>query len=89
MRAIQLRCDLTLKSVDVIREVLAKAPSGINIDTMRRRMRVLDTLEKSTDTLQIEDADWLVLKDAIAVYPFAIAHQDLVVIADDIENAKS
>lgn len=48
MRSIPLRDNKQFKSVDVIRDVLAKAPSGINIDEIRRRVPSMKLLVSFT-----------------------------------------
>jgi hypothetical protein len=88
MKTIALRKDTQLKTKDVLTEILSRAPQGMNIDEMRRRMRVLDLLEKNqSETLSLEDADWQMVKQLYVSHPFAMAHKDLLTIGDDVENA--
>lgn len=89
MKTIPLREDGEIKSRDVIAQVAKYAgKEGINVDEMRRRIRILDALDAATgDALQLEDADHAVLVRALKGFPFAVAHRDLLRIVDDIEEA--
>lgn len=91
MKTIRLRDDIAQKSRDVIRQVvtLADQRTGVNIDQMRRRMKVLDALDKANGELRLEDADWEVLKAVYETFPFGMVNKDVLTIADDIRDAKS
>ncbi len=60
----------------------------ITIGEMRQRIRILDALDKSTDTLTLEDADYDRLVALFDVFPFGMAHRDIVALADAIAGAK-
>lgn len=91
MKLISLRDEPPFKSRDVL-ETVAKQPTpgqGINADEMRRRCRLLDSLEKATgDSLLLEDADHAVLSQLIRNFQFGAAHPKLLAIIDDVVDAK-
>lgn len=60
----------------------------ISISEMRQRIRILDVLDKSTDTLTLEDADYDRLVALFDAFPFGMAHRDIVALADAIAGAK-
>lgn len=65
------------KVADLIRTVTSTDQRGMTFADMRKRNRILDALDKSTDELTLEDAEYSMLKDIIQVFPFAIATKDL------------
>jgi hypothetical protein len=75
-------------SRNVIAQVANLSPSRpISVDEMRRRVRILDALEKADDTLLLEDADHAILKAAVEAFPFNVADAGLLRIVDDILEA--
>ena len=90
MKKVILR-DLELfKSSDVIKVVVSQPlqGSGINADEMRKRCRILDALDKSKNELNLEDADYTLLKNLFSSFQFGSAHPLLLKIIDDVLEAK-
>lgn len=68
---------------------LGHPQAGMDLGEMRRRMKVIDKLQGAAgDSVELEDAEHSTLVNALAKFPFAYAHKDFVVIADDVESAK-
>lgn len=90
MKTIQLRDDEKLKTRDVLRVVLEKpgGQTGIGVDEMRRRIRILDKLEKASEKLELEDADYELIKNLYDGFQFAVVDRTLVQISDDLATAK-
>lgn len=92
MKSIPLRDEAPFKSIEVI-TLVVKQPvqgQGINADDMRRRVRLLDALEKADgDSLLLEDADHAVLVRLINGFQFGTADRRLLQIIDDIADAKA
>ena len=90
MKTIKLNDALEVNPRELIRGVVINAPSGANLDQVRKRLRILDALAKANGSpeMQLEDADWELLKSLYAEFKFIKAHQDLVTIYDDIANAR-
>src|SRR5262245_12714966 len=76
---------------DIIRQVV-RAPlnrqQGADIDEIRRSLRVLDAVDRATsDELELEDADWQVLKDKVVGMRWGVIDERLVQFHDDIVGA--
>jgi hypothetical protein len=69
-------------------QIIFSAPAdmskGANVEEMRRSIRILDALDKSTDVLELEDADFVYLKDRVPNAKFAFVHSVLVQFVDDV-----
>lgn len=90
MRSIELSDNTQHQTRDVLKLVLEQGSAqGMNLGEMRKRMGILDKLEKANGALELEDAEWQTLKDIYAQHPWRVAHKDLLAIADAIERAKS
>ena len=61
---------------------------GVNSEEMRKRQRVLDALEKGTDKMSLEDADYETLKECVDKMQWAMVHKDILAFVDDVNNAK-
>lgn len=75
---------------ELLREV-ARRPAdprvGIDIEEMRRAMRVLDALDKATDsTLDLEDADHGYLVEKLKRFRFAFADQKILDLVERISS---
>lgn len=90
MRVIQLREDTPIKSSVLLGTVLGTSPTNsITVDEIRKRVRILDLVENSTDgTLVLEDSDYAFLNRLIQSFPFSVANKDLLSIIDTITEAK-
>lgn len=91
MKIVTLTDCKQIKASDLIRTIVQRtdAQSGISIDQMRKRMRILDALDGSKGTMSLEDADYELLLDLLRRFPFGVADKEIVTIADAIENAES
>lgn len=61
---------------------------GLGVEEIRKAVRILDLLDESKKTLTLEDADYNVLKEKLSNHKFGIAHKNIIVFVDDIDNAK-
>ena len=66
----------------------ANPQAGLSLEDVRQGVRLLNTLEKSTEVLRLEDADYSYLTNKLKSFKFAQAHKNIVQFADDINNAK-
>jgi len=69
-------------------QIIFRSPSdpskGATVEEMRRSIRILDALEKSTDVLELEDADFDYLKSRVPNAKFAFVHPAIVQFVDDV-----
>ena len=61
---------------------------GITIEEIRKSVRILDALDVSEKTLELEDADYNTLKKKVKTYKWALAHRSIIIFVDDINNAQ-
>ena len=57
---------------------------GLTVEDVRKAVRVLDALDIAKDKLELEDADYEVLKTKVENFKFGIAHKNIVTFIDDI-----
>lgn len=89
MKYIPLRTGEKFNTKAVIGAV-AGGPARQKVDEMRRRVRILDALEKEPSThILLEDADHEHLVKLVNEFDFGVAHPDLLKIVDDILEAKA
>ncbi len=73
----------------IIKEVCSIAPSGMTLAQMRSRIRVLDAVDAAKEnSIQLEDADYATLSDAVNGMSWARADKSLLEILDSILEAK-
>lgn len=61
---------------------------GASIDEMRKCIRVLDALEAADgDVLELEDADWEMLKQKVEAMPWGWVDRRIVRFHDDVADA--
>ena len=75
---------------DVLKQVCEQSPQKVlSIDEMRRRIHIMDALDKADDQgmLTLEDADHQVLLEAVTTFPWNRAHRSLVAMIDAITSA--
>jgi hypothetical protein len=69
-------------------QTIFRAPAdmqkGANVEEMRRSIRILDALDKSTDVLKLEDADYDYLKGRVPQAKFAFVDPAIVKFVDDV-----
>jgi hypothetical protein len=64
----------------------ADMTKGANVEEMRRSIRILDALDKSTDVLELEDADYDYLKSRVPNARFGLVDPAIVQFIDDVTN---
>lgn len=93
MKTITLVSTDTFKPLEILKSVLETDATGrgIQIPEQRRRNKVLNKIEaaEGADALQLEDADYDLVKSLYNVFPFGRAHADLIGLADAIDAATS
>jgi hypothetical protein len=86
MKTIQLIEGETYKSRQVLADVVRLTPQGVDIEDMRRRLKVLDAIEAAQgDDLTLEDAQFDLLKTCFITFRFGIVHKELIAIADTLK----
>jgi hypothetical protein len=88
MRTIKLRDDLTHKTRDVLKEMLSKPQQGVNVGQMERRLTILKVLDTPITSLTVEDEDHATILATYKSNMWAVVHDDLVTIKNDIESAE-
>ena len=91
MKAIPLRESPGLKTSEIIKTVLERPAQGVNVGELRARCRVLDALDRvppEATRMYLEDADHDTLARAVNTFVFGLASKGLLVIVDDILEAK-
>lgn len=81
-------------SAAIFTSVLGHAPLGqpFNLEEVRKRVRVLDIIEKlpeASEYLDLEDADHAVLANALRTTPYNIASAQVLAIVDAALDAKA
>jgi hypothetical protein len=61
---------------------------GVQIDGMRKSMKVLDELDKCTDELKLSEDLWSHLRDQVNTHTWGAPNRVLVDFTDDVANAK-
>lgn len=72
----------------LIRVCVSVPGQGIDLDAMRKRLRVLDALEKAGDTIEIEDADLKTVQECVKQMKWSVVHRDIVEFGDYIGGLK-
>lgn len=90
MRKIELKQIEKLDYRELLK-ALVTAPAARNgsmsLDEMRRAVKILDALDRAGDTLLLEDADWVFVKDRVANAQYVRADSKIVDFADHVINA--
>jgi hypothetical protein len=90
MKLIPLRDGATFNSRAILAQVAGVSTQrALSVEEIRRRVRILDALDASADHLLLEDADHAALTEALAGFPFAVAHRELLQIIDDVLDART
>ena len=74
--------------IKTIVQIPSDPRQGLNIDEVKKSVRVLDALEEAKDKLTLEDADYNLLRTKVNAFKFSYAHKNIVTFADDITGAK-
>lgn len=70
---------------ELLKTCLNQVPqAGFTPDEMRKRIKVLDVLEKSEGTLELEDADSEVLKACVKEMKWALLNKDVLALCDEV-----
>lgn len=67
-----------------LRELMRQPPAAIDIEEVRRSLRVLEALDKSDDSLTLEDADYEHMKARVLSAKWQIVHPAIVQFVDDV-----
>jgi len=70
----------------VIRQPLNK-DKGVDIEEMRKGIRIFDKLDASTDVLELEDADYAHLKAKVEAMQWGLVDRNLLDFIDAVLNA--
>lgn len=68
----------------LLRACVSVPQQGIDLDIMRKRLRVLDALEKAEDTIEVEDVDLKTIQDCVRGMKWNVVHRDIMAFADYI-----
>jgi hypothetical protein len=89
---------ITLRNLDeknspkvILMTVMGNSPvKAITVDEMRKRVKVIDALEKMDDkgVILLEDAEYQVLLEAVNSFPWSQASYTLLGLIDDVVNAE-
>lgn len=76
--------------VDVIRQIIQKPldpQKGVDIEEMRKSIKLLDIVDGSNGVLELEDSDWEYLKTKTMSMQWAVIDRHIVKLVDDIVMA--
>jgi len=73
--------------IDQAMKIPLDRQGGATIDEMRRSIRVLDALDAANGTLELEDADYELLKRKVEGLPWAVIDRRFVQFYDDVTGA--
>ena len=79
-----------IEYASVLREVVRRplnAQAGIQISEMRQSLRVLDAIDASNGTLELEDADFAHLKTKIEAMSWNLVDRRILQLVEDVTNA--
>lgn len=88
IKVIDRKNDLTTVSIVTLVATNARQ-TGVKIDEMRQRLRILDAVEKANGAILIEDSDYALLSRLVKEFPFALCSRDLVDVIDGILGAET
>jgi hypothetical protein len=79
-----------IEYVQILREVMRRPlnpQAGADIVEMRQSIRVLDELETSNGTLELEDADYEHLRAKLLAMPWNVIDRRIVQLVDEVTGA--
>jgi hypothetical protein len=78
------------KAKEVFTTVLAGHPSHgmMDVDNMRKRIKLMDKLDAANGSWHLEDAEHEFFAATIKTFPFGVANRDLLSIIDNALGAK-
>lgn len=65
----------------------SQAAEGMTIAQMRERLAIVDILEASNGTIELDQPQFELLSKIYANHQFGMLHRDLVAVADELEAA--
>lgn len=75
---------------DVMRQIVQRPldpQKGVDIEEMRKSIKLLDILDDSNGVLELEDTDWEYLKAKTVAMQWAVIDRHIVRLVDDIVMA--
>lgn len=98
MKAIRLRTvspgptDLEgdLEWAEIVKQVIRKPLNperGVEIEEMRKSIKILDILDKSNGVLELEDADWEHLRDKTVKMQWGVIDSRIIKFVDEVMMA--
>lgn len=90
MKTITLKDQGQFKAKETLTQILSlnSERGQMNVDAMRKRIRVLDKLDLLGPDIVLEDEEYNLLKGLIVGFNFSIAHKDLLAVLDGVLEAK-
>lgn len=77
----------TLNYKELISAALNVVPQGgFSPEEIRKRLRVIDALDKSNEVFELEDADVETLKRCVKEMKWGVMHKNIVEFNDDVQN---
>jgi hypothetical protein len=90
LRTVRIENAPDFEYAEAIRTVIRQpldANRGVNIDEMRRGIRILDKLDAATDILELEDADYDHLKAKVEAMQWGMVDRNLLQFIDTVLGA--
>lgn len=78
-------------TLNVLTQVCSHPGAGqsLNVDQLRKRIKILDAVEKEGDAVELDAKLHEELVVMLNNFQFATAHRDLLTVIDDVMNAQS
>lgn len=75
---------------DLIKICVGKAPiNGLTIEQQRKHFKIMDRFDAIKDNeVEFEDDEWIIIKNCVNTFPWAVAHKDLIGLGDYIDSVK-
>lgn len=83
-RELKVLDNLSYKSTLV--HILQQAPQGMDLDDMRRRLRIIELLESSNGTLELPDDDHQYVLRLVRAWKWPVAHSEILQFVSDMES---
>ena len=71
-----------------LQAIVGMSGKGMNVEEIRKRVKVMDKLEDAKDVVELEDAEWELVKTLVSEAQFVRAEKHVLDFIDDILNAK-
>lgn len=71
---------------DTLVHILRQAPQGMDLDDMRRRLRIIETIENSNGTLELPDDDHQYVLRLVRGWKWPVAHSEIIQFVSDLEG---